>query len=561
VQEREQVQVEHRYLSRYHFTHLLFQQYLYNSLGIGERRLLHREIGAALEELYQGREEEIATIAPQLVRHYAGDAERERHYARLAGERAAAQFANAEAMYYLNLALDLTPEEEAEERYTILLNREKVLHLRGDREAQQRDLAALGGLVEDLDDGDLQAASRRVEVALRQARYAEAVGDYPAAIAAAQAVIDPAQISQDMNSEAAGHLQWGQALRRQGEYKAARLQFEQALNLARMAGARQAASRTLSQTVEADSLHNLGLVCWLQGDYAGAGAYPQQALRLYRELGNRRSESVALNTLGIVASEQGNYAEAERWFNETLHITGEIGDHRGEARALGNLGLVYAEYGNYAEAMVYFERSLDIRTAIDDREGMCGQLSNLSLLFHHQGDGEAAWEYGQRALGVAQEIGSRRWQGYALANLGRVLEGIGRLAEATDAYRQSLTLRRELYQHQLTMDSLAGLARVCLSRGDLNQAQVHVEEILSYLEGDNLEGIEEPFSVYLTCYRVLRASQDARAEIVLNTAHRLLQERAARISDEDLRRLFLENVAVHREIVRELAECFDTSDQ
>jgi hypothetical protein len=37
----------------------------------------------------------------------------------------------------------------------------------------------------------------------------------------------------------------------------------------------------------------------------------------------------------------------------------------------------------------------------------------------------------------------------------------------------------------------------------------------------------------------------------LVTAHRALQERAAKIEDEALRRSFLENVAVNREIVAE----------
>ena len=54
---------------------------------------------------------------------------------------------------------------------------------------------------------------------------------------------------------------------------------------------------------------------------------------------------------------------------------------------------------------------------------------------------------------------------------------------------------------------------------------------------------------YLTCYHVLRANQDARAEVVLREAHDLLQESAAKIGDEEMRRSFLENVAAHHEIV------------
>ncbi|MCP4536305.1 MAG: hypothetical protein GY832_04090 [Chloroflexi bacterium] len=55
----------------------------------------------------------------------------------------------------------------------------------------------------------------------------------------------------------------------------------------------------------------------------------------------------------------------------------------------------------------------------------------------------------------------------------------------------------------------------------------------------------------MTCYRVLRAGLDPRAETMLNTAHTLLQEQAAKITDPELCRSYLENVPAHREIVCE----------
>jgi hypothetical protein len=89
-----------------------------------------------------------------------------------------------------------------------------------------------------------------------------------------------------------------------------------------------------------------------------------------------------------------------------------------------------------------------------------------------------------------------------------------------------------------------------LGQGDPAQALAHVQEILICLEaGPGLEGTWEPLRVYLTCYCVLRANGDPRAEETLAAAYCLLQERAANIDDEGLRRSYLENVAAHREIV------------
>jgi hypothetical protein len=100
-------------------------------------------------------------------------------------------------------------------------------------------------------------------------------------------------------------------------------------------------------------------------------------------------------------------------------------------------------------------------------------------------------------------------------------------------------------------ESVAGLARVSLARGEVARAMAHVEEILSHLESGTPATMEQPLLLGLTCYRVLQASDDPRAATVLEEAHQLLQEIAAKFTDGDLRRSFLENVATHRELVQE----------
>ncbi|NIV37132.1 MAG: hypothetical protein GWN58_49190, partial [Anaerolineae bacterium] len=78
----------------------------------------------------------------------------------------------------------------------------------------------------------------------------------------------------------------------------------------------------------------------------------------------------------------------------------------------------------------------------------------------------------------------------------------------------------------------AGLARVAQAQGDGPLAVGHIEEILHQLNGDNLDGNDEPLRVYLTCYQVLRAYGDPRAERILDGAYGLLQQRAAKIQSQ-----------------------------
>jgi len=522
----------------------------YEGVPREERRENHARAAAWL---MAHSDEEVADhlglIADHLER--AGQAEQAVTYLHQAGEQAAAQFANAEAIAYFGRALDLIPKDDASERngfekiakrYTILLAREQVYHLQGAREAQEEDLAALQALANALDDDAQQGAvgSRRAEVALRQANYAEATSDYPATIAAAQEAIRLAQAAQDASKEAAGHMLWGVGLMHQGNYKAARFQLEQALNLA------QAAQLRL---VEADSLHYLGLVSRYQGDNVQAQTYLEQALSVYRELGNRQGEGMILRHLGDIFKDIDDYARAQTYLEQALHLFRETGGRQGEGFVLNNLGDVFRHLGYYARARANFEEGLRIFREIDDEMGETTVLINLALVFHNLGDDENARAHSEEALHVSS-IRSND-QGYAFTSLGHALVGLGRLAEATDAYRQALVLRHELGQHHMAMETLAGLANVSLVQGDLHQAQTQVDEILSYLDqGNSLGGTEEVCRIYLTCYHVLRANQDPRAKAFLDTTHCLLQERAAKISDEEMRRSFLENVTAHREIIK-----------
>ena len=71
-----------------------------------------------------------------------GIAEKARIYLERAGRQAAARFANDEAIAYFSRALNLTPENRLDERYALLLAREQIYGLQGERELQAQDMAA-----------------------------------------------------------------------------------------------------------------------------------------------------------------------------------------------------------------------------------------------------------------------------------------------------------------------------------------------------------------------------------------------------------------------------------
>ena len=49
--EQGEIKIGKQFLSSYRFSHALIQQYLYDELGAGERRMLHGEIAETLEAI------------------------------------------------------------------------------------------------------------------------------------------------------------------------------------------------------------------------------------------------------------------------------------------------------------------------------------------------------------------------------------------------------------------------------------------------------------------------------------------------------------------------------
>ena len=95
----------------------------------------------------------------------------------------------------------------------------------------------------------------------------------------------------------------------------------------------------------------------------------------------------------------------------------------------------------------------------------------------------------------------------------------------------------------------AGLARVDQATADLAGARGHVEAILAALARSACAATFEPLRIYMTCYRVLMAIHDPRAADIVEEAYTLLQEWVAASPDAATRRMFVDNVPYHRELV------------
>jgi predicted ATPase len=293
--------------------------------------------------------------------------------------------------------------------------------------------------------------------------------------------------------------------------------------------------------------HNLANLARWQHNYAAARPEYQQALQIACELGYRRGEAAVRHELADVLRGLGDYSSALAQFALALSTSREIGDQSRENYAQIDASCLYAYLGDFAQARTLIDEALRRSEPLSMLDEKLHALLAVATLHGVAGEASETLHYATRCHQVAHEHSSRGYEGRALLYMGSAFANLGRWTEAGVAYANALALYQQLDTPPMVAEAQAGLARVALAQDDPAAALVQVEKILAILSDHTTVGLDEPFQIYLTCYHVLTANNDARNTAILQTAHELLQTYASHLPDEALRRSFLENVAVHRE--------------
>lgn len=510
---------------RYIFRHALMWDAAYNMQLHARRQALHAIAVEALEHLYS---EEIKNHYGELAYHAerASLVPKARLYLRLAAETAKNAYQNSQADDYYTRALQLTPEEDLAEQYNLLLARLEIYHTQGRYEDCLRDLQTLEHLAAQLPEPEraLEVLIRKTEVIYDKGDAAQTLTIGLQALSMAEELGKPAQqiIIYNLLSNAAQRL---------SGYDQAQEFMEKGLALARALG---------NQQMESKLLNTIGMFHAEQNDLNQAANYFYQSYEIARQIGDLRLQARPLANLGMAAIRRGDFLEARRYSEESLALARQIGARIGEALILGNLGFIEGSLGNYERASEYTEASLRISREIGSKYHETMGLVNLSSHLAALGQNEAAIRAAQNALTIAQQIGEHSGAAWAFTYLGHNFLELGRLTEAQQAYEHAVQIRLELDHRVLATEPIAGLAEIALRQGDVSQATHHVQEILSLLERhNNLDSTDDPIKVYAICWQVLRQTCDARAQQMLETAHALLQARAAQIPDETKRKEFL----------------------
>jgi len=221
------------------------------------------------------------------------------------------------------------------------------------------------------------------------------------------------------------------------------------------------------QTAErAKGLNAAGALAWRQGDYSAARVQYEESLVIRRKLGDRRGIASSLSNLGLLRLSQGDVAAAKTLIEQSLATMRELGDRVGIGNALGNLGIVAHREEDYSAAWPLLQEQLSICRELADRRGIAGALNNLGLVAHDRADYPTARALHEESMAIRHELGDRSGIAQSLNNLGGIASAVGDFASAKALFEKSLSIRAELGERKEIADALTGVSDAAASLGD-----------------------------------------------------------------------------------------------
>ncbi|HEX8739008.1 MAG TPA: GAF domain-containing protein [Casimicrobiaceae bacterium] len=351
----------------------------------------------------------------------------------------------------------------------------------------------------------------------------------------------------------------------------------------------KAARASRQRLLEASSLYRLAEAEFRIRDSDAAARHATRAAELYARLGQPALQGRALWALAAARSNQGRVTDCEHAATEALVLARRTGDLFGAGNALNmlmfnepdlaaslqylaqsmaafeaagyverqatitfNLGIHYQNLGLYRRARRTFEDAATLYR----RAGATAAANGCEWLVAHVEIQMGHDELARRHLASASSAPGR--DALDLADLleaalrGRLAFRAGDLIAAVDEQRRAITLAENAARSANHCNALADLARTLLANDNPRDALEATRQAVDIHRAHGLAPLEglEADRVWWEHSRALAANGKAReARDALKKAYGFLCQGIAHVSDEGLRRNYLDKVSSRREIV------------
>jgi len=467
--------------------------------------------------------------------------------AKTACDHEAALTAYAQALKYEELS-----DEQA---YMLLKERAECYFALGNLHAQRTDLERMLKIARAAGD-----QPRLINANISLVRSLNFLGQAAEGEKIARLALEQSRQMGDEKLEAESLSALGDALLSQNKLEPAKTRFELALSMFR---------ELEDRSGEAWCLRALSAYAWLMSQTEAGKAMAQQALMLARSRGIRLVESTALMSLSLLDNDLArkiNYAE------QALGVAQKAGLRIAQPLILNNLSLYYAYLGLYNTGRRHASRAVEMLREMDLLPPLISTLESLARIELFLKDFGPAERHLNEGLELADTTGDALSAVYYHAGLGSLALEQWHVDEARQKFHQAMTSFEKVNLPSEQAYVLSGLGSADLASGDVETALQHTRKAVEVMESvDNAASGYAPQEVWWKYYQALRARPrqqtdpvqpsgeqgtgsselDPLESSILQSTFEITMQGIASLSDEGLRRNYLNKMETNRAVILE----------
>jgi DNA-binding NtrC family response regulator/tetratricopeptide (TPR) repeat protein len=250
--------------------------------------------------------------------------------------------------------------------------------------------------------------------------------------------------------------------------------YDEALEVARRAAT--LAEVEGDRALVARAVGQVGFVHLRRGDMLLARESYEDALALFRRLGDDGQVAWVRNNLGIICKNLCEWDSARAHFSEAIAIHRRLGQHALLGNRLQNLGVLLVKSGAWERAHSVLEEARQCFVQVGDRWGVTINLLARGWLERLEGRADGAEKLLGEALEKSLAEGFLREEALAREFLGDVAFDRGQVDRAAEAYRAALALgERQAPAGDIVSEVLRRIAETDIARGRLDAAESAIE--------------------------------------------------------------------------------------
>lgn len=200
----------------------------------------------------------------------------------------------------------------------------------------------------------------------------------------------------------------------------------------------------VSPAIRAKALSDTGHLLYHQGELQRSRALLDEAIAMFRQLGDRRGLAETLNHVGVVLRRQGAHTQAIPVHEETLALFREAGNSFEITETLNILGICHRKRGDYDRAVALSREALAIAQDSSLRRQVAVSLVTLGHTLQQQGKDEEASQFLDEGLAICREVSAKWMATHALRGLGSIALRHGHHDRAEALFSEAMTISRDL---------------------------------------------------------------------------------------------------------------------